>query len=207
MRRTSDNPGLYRRILLGISPVLMVLLLCAAARSAEVSLKNSVFDVGHLKPIDSVLKVGPGDTAPDFELKSIANTTIRLSSFRNDKNVVISFVPAAWTPVCSDQWPGYAITRKFFDDADAVLLGISVDSAATLYAWTRHMGNIWFDVLSDFWPHGAVADAYGLLRSDGQAERALVFIDKHGIIQDIYVSDINDRPPLEYIVEQLKQMQ
>jgi peroxiredoxin (alkyl hydroperoxide reductase subunit C) len=47
------------------------------------------------------------------------------------------------------------------------------------------MGELWFPVLSDFWPHGAVADQYGVLRSDGVAERALIFIDKKGIIRDI----------------------
>jgi peroxiredoxin len=174
--------------------------------AAERHLSESIYDTGHLKPIDSVLKVAPGDIAPDFELKAISGKSIRLSSYRGRKNVVISFVPAAWTPVCSDQWPGYAITRRFFDDADAVLLGITVDNVATLYAWTRQMGTIWFEVLSDFWPHGATAEAYGLLRSDGTSERALVFIDKHGVIRDIYVSDINVRPPLEYLVEQLAKL-
>ncbi|MCG6931183.1 MAG: redoxin domain-containing protein [Desulfofustis sp.] len=174
--------------------------------AAERHLSESIYDTGHLKPIDSVLKVAPGDIAPDFELKAISGKSIRLSSYRGRKNVVISFVPAAWTPVCSDQWPGYAITRRYFDDADAVLLGITVDNVATLYAWTRQMGTIWFEVLSDFWPHGATAEAYGLLRSDGTSERALVFIDKHGVIRDIYVSDINVRPPLEYLVEQLAKL-
>jgi peroxiredoxin (alkyl hydroperoxide reductase subunit C) len=51
-----------------------------------------------------------------------------------------------------------------------------------------------------------VASSYGLLRSDGTSERALIFIDREGIISDIYVSDINVRPPLEYIVTQLQKM-
>ncbi len=203
MRPAISNRGSGWTILLAF---VILSALLSDLHAAELHLSESIYDTGHLKPIDSVLKVAPGDIAPDFELKAISGDSIRLSSFRGRKNVVISFVPAAWTPVCSDQWPGYAITRRFFDDADAVLLGITVDSVATLYAWTRQMGTIWFEVLSDFWPHGATAEAYGLLRSDGTSERALVFIDKHGVIRDIYVSDINVRPPLEYLVEQLAKL-
>lgn len=172
---------------------------------AESSLRDSIYDMGPLKPIDSVLKVAPGEPAPDFTLSAISGKKVSLSSLKG-RNVVISFVPAAWTPVCSDQWPGYGISRNFFEENDAVLLGITVDNLPTLHAWVNQMGNIWFEVLSDFWPHGEVASSYGLLRSDGTSERALIFIDREGIISDIYVSDINVRPPLEYIVTQLQKM-
>ena len=60
--------------------------------------------------------------------------------------------------------------------------------------------------LSDFWPHGAVADRYGVLRSDGVAERALFVIDKQGIITAINVSDINIRPDLEWCAVELKKI-
>ena len=120
---------------------------------------------------------------------------------------MISFIPAAWTPVCSDQWPGYNLARPLFEAHNTIVLGISVDNRATLFAWTRQMGDLWFPVLSDFWPHGAVADKFGVLRSDGLAERALIFIDMQGVITHIEVSDINKRPPLEIIAEQLARMQ
>jgi peroxiredoxin (alkyl hydroperoxide reductase subunit C) len=68
------------------------------------------------------------------------------------------------------------------------------------------MGKLWFPVLSDFWPHGAVADRFGVLRSDGVSERALIFIDKKGIIRDVQVSDINKRPDLEGCARNLKKM-
>ncbi len=119
---------------------------------------------------------------------------------------MISFVPAAWTPVCSDQWPGYNIVKEMFEENDAVLLGITVDNIPTLYAWTQQMGKLWFPILSDFWPHGAVADKYGVLRSDGVSERALFFIDKEGIIRDIRVNDINKRPDLAYCAVNLEKM-
>ena len=93
-----------------------------------------------------------------------------------------------------------------FDENDAVLLGVTVDNIPTLYAWTQQMGELWFPVLSDFWPHGAVADKYGVLRSDGVSERALIFIDKEGIIRDIRVNDINKRPDLAYCAFNLEKM-
>ena len=188
-----------------LTVVLLLLLFLGNAAAVENGLRDALYDRGQLKPVDSTLKVAPGQAAPDFTLPAISGKEVTLSSLRG-RNVVISFVPAAWTPVCSDQWPGYGISRHFFDDNEAVLLGITVDNIPTLHAWVRQMGNIWFEVLSDFWPHGEVASAYGLLRTDGTSERALVFIDRQGIISDIYVSDINVRPPLEYIVTQLRSM-
>jgi peroxiredoxin len=164
---------------------------------------ESIYQVGTLKPVDSILKVAVGDEAPDFTLPSVGGDPITLSGYRGTKNVVLSFVPAAWTPVCSDQWPGYNLLEQMFAEHQAVLLGISVDNIPTLYAWTAEMGNLWYPILSDFWPHGSVAQSFGILRSDGTAERALIFIDYTGVIQHIIVSDINERPPLEDIAAQL----
>lgn len=167
---------------------------------------KSVFDPGKLEPVATkpILKVG--DKAPDFLLPSLSGEKISLSQYRGKKNVVLSFVPAAWTPVCSHQWPGYNIAKEFFDKNDAVLLGISVDNIPTLYAWTKEMGKLWFAVLSDFWPHGAAASAYGVLRPDGTSERALFIIDKQGIIRFIDVHDINSMPRLEHLVRELDKL-
>jgi peroxiredoxin len=68
------------------------------------------------------------------------------------------------------------------------------------------MGELWFPVLSDFWPHGAVADRFGVLRSDGMSERALFVIDKEGVIRYIDVHNINERPPLEVLVGELEKL-
>ena len=135
-----------------------------------------------------------------------ARGKITLSQYLGKNNVVLSFVPAAWTPVCSDQWPGYNIVKDMFDQLDAILLGITVDNIPTLFSWTSQMGHLWFPVLSDFFPHGKTADAYGLLRSDGVAERALVIIDKRGIIRYIDVHDINERPALEVLIQELEKL-
>jgi peroxiredoxin (alkyl hydroperoxide reductase subunit C) len=168
--------------------------------------QNNIYNPGHLNPIDSTLNVKVGDLAPDFTLPSVSGEPVTLRQYRGRKNVVISFVPAAWTPVCSDQWPGYNIVQSLFEENDAILLGITVDNIPTLYAWTRQMGDLWFPVLSDFWPHGEVAGRYGVLRSDGMAERALFVIDKTGIIQAINVSDINVRPDLEWCAVELEKL-
>jgi len=168
--------------------------------------KENIYNPGQLKPTDSHLKVKVGDSAPDFTLPAVSGGQVSLSQYRGNKHVVLSFVPAAWTPVCSDQWPGYNIAKDFFEKNNATLLGITVDNIPTLYAWTRQMGKLWFPVLSDFWPHGAVAKKYGILRSDGVTERAIFVIDRDGIIRYIDVHDINKRPRLENLVEELKKL-
>jgi len=170
------------------------------------TLKNNIYNPGKLKPIDSVMKVKVGEKAPDFTLPSISGKKISLHQLKGKKNVVISFVPAAWTPVCSDQWPGYNIAKSIFDENDAVLLGITVDNIPTLFAWTKQMGKLWFHVLSDFWPHGKVADMFGVLRSDGVSERALFVIDKEGILQYAHVVDINKRPDLKDLAKELEKL-
>jgi peroxiredoxin (alkyl hydroperoxide reductase subunit C) len=169
-------------------------------------LKESIYDPGELKAIDSVLAVEVGERAPDFTLPSVKGERISLIRFNGKKNVVISFVPAAWTPVCSQQWPGYSVVKKVFSETDAVLLGITVDNIPTLHAWTNQMGKVWFHVLSDFWPHGAVAKRYGVLRSDGVSERALFVVDKEGVIRFIQVSDINKEPDVSACAAELKKL-
>jgi peroxiredoxin len=189
--------------------VAVILLVTVAGREASAlseAFKDNIYNPGLLKSVDSVLKVKVGMQAPGFTLPSVAGQKVTLSRFREEKNVVLSFVPAAWTPVCSDQWPGYNIVKDLFDAHDAILLGITVDNLPTLFSWTNQMGKLWFPVLSDFWPHGAVAKKYGVLRSDGQAERALFVIDKKGIIRYIDVHDINSRPPLEALVGALEKL-
>lgn len=191
------------------SSVIVLTFILAAINPANAlsnAYKDNIYDLGILKPVDSVLKVKVGDKAPDFTLRSLGGGNVSLSDYLMKKNVVISFVPAAWTPVCSDQWPGYNIIKDIFDENDAILLGITVDNLPTLFAWTNQMGKLWFPVLSDFFPHGATAAKFGVLRSDGVAERALFVIDKKGIIRYIDVHDINKRPPLDTLVRELEKL-
>ena len=135
------------------------------AYAASDAFKDNIYNPGALKPVDSVLKVKVGQKAPDFTLKAVSGESLSLKGYKGKKNVVISFVPAAWTPVCSDQWPGYNIIQDIFESNDAILLGITADNIPTLFSWTNQMGKLWFEVLSDFWPHGAVAAKFGVLCS------------------------------------------
>ncbi len=167
---------------------------------------NKIYDPGPLKPVDSILKVKTGDKAPDFTLPSILGNNVSLSNFIGKKNVMLTFIPAAWTPVCSEQWPGYNIAEGLFRQYDTIVIGISVDPLPTLFAWTRDMGGLWFDVVSDFWPHGAVSNAYGILRSNGTSERAVFLIDKKGTLRFIHVEDINIRPDLGLLVQEMKKL-
>ena len=178
-----------------------------AARAEDIaSTPLPIYNPGKLKPRDSKLKVKLGDQAPDFKLRAVNGREISLKQFRGRKNVVISFVPAAFTPVCSAQWPGYNLVQDLFQKHNAILLGIATDNIPSLYAWSREMGGMDFDILSDFYPHGAVATAYGVLRSDGTAERALFVIDKKGVIRYMDVHDINERPPLEDLAAALDKL-
>ena len=192
----------YLIIILGMAVLTGLTSICAGSED----FKDDIYNPGQLKPIDSVLKVKVGEPAPEFTLPSLKGGPVSLAQFKGRSNVVLSFVPAAWTPVCSDQWPGYNIAQEFFTANDAVLLGITVDNLPTLFAWTNQMGDLWFPVLSDFWPHGQVAERYGVLRTDGTSERALFIIDKKGILQYAHVEDINQRPGLEQLVKALEKI-
>jgi peroxiredoxin len=197
--------------------LMMFFCLCVAAAIAGADpaysqtpgFSDNIYQVGTLKPTDSVAKLKIGDVAPDFTLPAVEGGKISLSQYKGKKNVAISFVPAAWTPVCSGQWPGYIISKNLFDKNDAILLGITVDNIPTLYAWTKQMMNpgdkFWFPVLSDFYPHGAVASRYGVLRSEGISERALFVINKKGIVTYIDVHDINERPFLDDLAKALEE--
>lgn len=86
------------------------------------------------------------------------------------------------------------------------VLGISVDHVPCLQAWAESLGGIHLPLLSDFWPHGAVSDQYGVLRSDGKSERALFIVDKHGIIRYIDIHDIDDQPYNEELRKALREI-
>lgn len=178
----------------------------ASSFGASEQFKGSTYRMDDLKATDSQPRLKVGDRAPDFALPSIKGEKVSLGGYLGSKNVVLSFVPAAWTPVCSEQWPGYNILKDEFDRQNTVLVGITTDNLPTLYAWTEQMGGVWFPVLSDFWPHGEVSRKYGVLRSSGVSERALFLIDKKGIIRYIDVHDIKERPNTELLLDQVKKL-
>ena len=146
-----------------------------------------------------------GQHAPDFTLPSHLDKDIRLGDYRG-KNVVLAFFPLAWTPVCSSQIPWYEADRNRFSALDAQVVAISVDSVPCLKAWIDTFDGVTYPVLSDFWPHGAVARTYGVLRSNGTSERALFIVDKEGIIRYIDVHDIDNQPDNEVLFAELRKI-
>jgi peroxiredoxin len=145
------------------------------------------------------LKVG--DEAPDFELRSHRGGTVRLSDFRGKRKVVVAFHPLAFTPVCAAQMCGYQTDLSRFDAANAAVLGISVDAQPAKSAWAQSLGPISFDLLSDFHPHGDVAQKYGVYRAkDGISERAIFVVDQTGKIAWAKVYDIPQQPENDEIL-------
>lgn len=90
---------------------------------------------------------------------------------------------------------------------NAQVLGISVDHVPCLTAWAASLGDINFPLLSDFWPHGAVAKKYGVLRREGYTERALFAVDKAGVIRYIDIHDIDQQPDNEVLFAELRQLE
>ena len=145
------------------------------------------------------MSVDVGDDAPDFELPDGDRTPVRLSSFRGKKNVVIVFYPLAFTGTCQGELCAIRDSITDFDGDDVQTLAISVDSTAVHAKWAQEQGYS-FPMLSDFWPHGAVARAYGVFNDDiGLAVRGTFIVDKQGKVAYKVVNAIPDaRDPDEY---------
>jgi len=102
--------------------------------------------------------------------------------------------------------PSYEAALDRFAKHDAQVVGISIDSRHANAAWAKSLGGISFPLLSDFYPHGAVAEAYGVLRPEGMAERALFVIDKAGIVRFIDVHELGEQPDEEQLFEELARL-
>lgn len=89
---------------------------------------------------------------------------------------------------------------------NAQVLGISVDHIPCLKAWAESLNGIEYPLLSDFWPHGAVAQLYGVFRSDGRSERAIFVIDRWGCIRYIDIHDIDHQPANDEVRQVLRRI-
>ena len=139
-----------------------------------------------------------GDEAPDFELRSHRGGTIKLSDFRGKRRVVLAFHPLAFTPVCATQMQGYERDLGRLESADTAVLGISIDAQPAKSAWAKTLGPISFDLLSDFHPHGGVAQQYGVYREkDGISERAIFIVGTDGKIAWARKYEIPEHPSNE----------
>lgn len=123
-----------------------------------------------------------GDEAPDFALPNQHGEQIALSSFRGRKNVLLVFYPFAFSGICTSEMRQIRDGLEHFQGEDMEVLTISCDSVYSLRAVADLEGHF-FPLLSDFWPHGAVARAYGVFNErTGGAIRGTFLVDKHGRI-------------------------
>ena len=123
-----------------------------------------------------------GDEAPDFELGGSTGDKVSLSSFRGERAVVLVFYPFTFSGVCQGELCELRDDLASFDTASAQLLAISCDSAFAQKRWAEEQG-FSFPVLSDYWPHGEVARAYGVFdEARGCANRTTFVIDRAGTV-------------------------
>jgi len=128
-----------------------------------------------------------GDVAPDFELVNQYGEPVRLSELRG-RNVVVVFYPFAFSGICTGELCEIRDNLSLFEDANATVLAVSVDSKFTLRAYAEKEGYA-FELLADFWPHGGVASLYGVFDpASGMAQRGTFIIDADGIIRYVVVN-------------------
>ena len=133
-----------------------------------------------------------GAAAPDFTLRDQNGQEITLSSFKGDKCVVVVFYPFAFSGICTGEFCEIRDNLGAFVSDDVQVLGVSVDHMFTQRAWADREG-YFFPLLSDYWPHGAVAQSFGVLHEGaGAALRGTFLIDREGIIRWSLINEIGE---------------
>ena len=124
-----------------------------------------------------------GAIAPDFTLRDQNQQPVTLSSYRDTKNVLLVFFPLAFTGICQGELDLLRDHLPEFENDDSAALAISVGPPPTHKIWATQSGFL-FPVLSDFWPHGEVSQAYGVFNDAvGIANRGTFVVDRSGIIR------------------------
>ena len=124
-----------------------------------------------------------GTQAPDFTLKDANREEVSLSSFRGEKNVLLVFYPFAFSGICTGELCQVRDELAEYQNDEVQVIGVSVDTPFSLKAWAEKEGYS-FPLLSDFWPHGATAQAYDVFNDKaGMALRGTYLIDKQGVIR------------------------
>ena len=137
-----------------------------------------------------------GSVAPDFTLKSQHGEDITLSSYRGDKNVVLVFIPFAFSGICTDELGEIRDNLEVFEAENAQVLAISCDHFFANRAFSDRDG-LTFPILSDFWPHGDVSRAYGTFNeAAGAPDRGTYVIDLEGVVRWKVQKGIGDRRDL-----------
>ncbi|GLY44100.1 peroxiredoxin [Amycolatopsis sp. NBRC 101858] len=129
------------------------------------------------------MTVEVGSEAPDFTLNDYNKQPVQLSSFRGDKPVLVVFYPFAFSGICTGELCQLRDEFADYDNKGVQVLGVSVDTPFSLKAWAEKEG-YQFPLLSDFWPHGEVARAYGVFNEQaGLAVRGTFLIDTSGVVR------------------------
>ncbi|MBB5115511.1 peroxiredoxin (alkyl hydroperoxide reductase subunit C) [Micromonospora echinospora] len=129
------------------------------------------------------MPVEVGAEAPDFLLKDQNNQEVRLADFRGRKTVLLVFYPLAFTGVCQGELSEVRDNLDEYANDDVQVLTVSVDSVYAHKIWAEQEG-FQFPLLADFWPHGAVAQAYDVFNDvAGIANRGTFVIDKAGVVR------------------------
>jgi peroxiredoxin len=124
-----------------------------------------------------------GTPAPDFALRDQHGQTVRLTDFAGALNVALVFYPFAFSGICTGELCSVRDDLSSFQNDDVQVLGCSVDTTWSLKAWALQEGYD-FPLLSDFWPHGATAESYGVFSADlGFAFRGTFLIDSDGVVR------------------------
>ena len=127
--------------------------------------------------------IAVGDLAPDFVLRDQNNEQVQLSSFRGEKAVLIVFYPFAFTNICTGELNRVRDELETFQNDDVQVLTISCDSPYSHKIFSEREGFA-FPLLADFWPHGAVAQAYGAFNEKiGVANRGTFLVDRDGVVR------------------------
>ncbi len=152
------------------------------------------------------MEVKVGDPVADFALNDNRGKEVRLSDLKG-KKVLLSFHPLAWTSVCADQMKSLEENLKEFEKSNTVALGLSVDSVPCKNAWAKSLGMKDTKLLSDFWPHGGVANQLGLFRDkEGTSKRANVILDENQKVIFVKVYPIPQVPDINEILNFLKNL-
>jgi mycoredoxin-dependent peroxiredoxin len=129
------------------------------------------------------MPVEVGQEAPDFMLRDQNRQEVTLSSFRGEKSVLLLFYPYAFSGICTSELCEVRDQLPRFEDDAVQVVGVSVDHPPALKTWSVQEGYL-FPLLSDYWPHGEVARAYGVFNeTTGAANRGTFLIDRGGIIR------------------------
>ena len=150
--------------------------------------------------------IAPGTQAPEFTLSDQHGTELTLSDLVAEGPVALVFFPFAFSGICQGELCELRDNISLFADAQVRLIGISIDSVFTLKAWADQEG-FDFSLLSDFWPHGAVAQQYGVfIEEAGIATRATVLIGRDGTVAASFATAPGEARDLDAYREALQHL-